>query len=545
MLVRRPLPWILLLAALLHGLGIARTPLPAQDGLKYIRVARAFQSQPWTDVIRSSDQHPLYPWLVSRVQPILAPLTSTDADSWRFACQVVSLLATLALLTALYDWTKHFTSRRTAVWACLLLLMLPVPARLGHDTLSDPLAWAATLGSLTLGLRWLQSGRRSQAIATGLLAGLGYLTRPEVALVPVALLTTAAASRWPIRRFAGRWTPAWISASRPDEGPAAPATPALPPVLARLAETWIIFLVLVGSYTLVKGEVSEKLAVRLAAGLGPSSAGAPANPAMPRGFEGQGWDFSPKEESDHLGHFTAVEAARRLLQATGEGLGWLGGALAIAGALLGRCRCIGRTASRLAVVFGLLYAVVLTRHAVMFGYLSERHVVPLVLLCLPRAAMGLRESLIRLGGWRRWSWSQRRVVRLLAVASMLVAATVIQARPGHPSRWGHWAAGQWLANHAQDGEAVLDTRGWASFSSGLPNYDYWHVRQALSDQRLAYIVVTRDELDAASARARTLRALLGRACTLAIAYPERPGGRDASIRVYRFEPPRHWGGDRP
>jgi hypothetical protein len=35
----------------------------------------------------------------------------------------------------------------------------------------------------------------------------------------------------------------------------------------------------------------------------------------------------------------------------------------------------------------------------MFGYLSERHVVPLVLLCLPRAAMGLRESLIRLGGW--------------------------------------------------------------------------------------------------------------------------------------------------
>jgi hypothetical protein len=51
-MARRALPVIVLLAVVLHAVGIARTPLPAQDGLKILRVARAFQHQPWTDVVR-------------------------------------------------------------------------------------------------------------------------------------------------------------------------------------------------------------------------------------------------------------------------------------------------------------------------------------------------------------------------------------------------------------------------------------------------------------------------------------------------------------
>ena len=41
---------------------------------------------------------------------------------------------------------------------------------------------------------------------------------------------------------------------------------------------------------------------------------------------------------------------------------------------------------------------------------------------------------------------------------------------------------------------MLDTRGWARFVSGHPGYDYWHVRQALTDSHLSYIVVGLDEL---------------------------------------------------
>ena len=69
---RRSLIAIVLLAAALHAAGIARSILPAQDGLKFIRVARSFQSRAWADVVRGTDQHPLYPALVAIVEPAVA-----------------------------------------------------------------------------------------------------------------------------------------------------------------------------------------------------------------------------------------------------------------------------------------------------------------------------------------------------------------------------------------------------------------------------------------------------------------------------------------
>ena len=43
---RRLLVAIVLLAAALHAIGMARAILPAQDGLKFIRIAREFQTSP-------------------------------------------------------------------------------------------------------------------------------------------------------------------------------------------------------------------------------------------------------------------------------------------------------------------------------------------------------------------------------------------------------------------------------------------------------------------------------------------------------------------
>ena len=90
-----------------------------------------------------------------------------------------------------------------------------------------------------------------------------------------------------------------------------------------------------------------------------------------------------------------------------------------------------------------------------------------------------------------------------------------QLRPSHPTRWGHWAAGHWLAEHARPGDVVLDTRGWARFVSGAPGYDYWHVRQALTDSHLSYVVVGHEELDG-----------------------QQPAGAERSMRSWRTRPPR-------
>ena len=53
---------VVLFAVILHAIAIGQTILPAQDGLKFIRIARQFHTQPWTDVVRASDAHPLYPF---------------------------------------------------------------------------------------------------------------------------------------------------------------------------------------------------------------------------------------------------------------------------------------------------------------------------------------------------------------------------------------------------------------------------------------------------------------------------------------------------
>ncbi len=92
----------------------------------------------------------------------------------------------------------------------------------------------------------------------------------------------------------------------------------------------------------------------------------------------------------------------------------------------------------------------------------------------------------------RWSPRFTRNAGIVAGSLLVAASIVVQMQPNHLnhlSRWGHWAAGQWLAGHADSTELVLDTRGWARFVSGHPGYDYWHVRQALTDSHLSYIIV--------------------------------------------------------
>src|SRR3954452_8809350 len=148
---RRRLVALVLLAAALHGLGIARTILPAQDGLKFIRVARQFQELPATEVIRRSDQHPLYPALIALAEPLCALFAGRGPDTWRISAQVVSALAAIAAIIPLYSLTRALFNESIAALSVLLFILLPLPSEVGRDTLSDSLALLATLSALRLG----------------------------------------------------------------------------------------------------------------------------------------------------------------------------------------------------------------------------------------------------------------------------------------------------------------------------------------------------------------------------------------------------------
>jgi hypothetical protein len=539
-MARRWLPWIVALASASQVVGMARSPMPAQDGLKFLRVARQFHSQPWADVIRGSDQHPLYPACVALVQPVVSLVMGPGPDSWRLAAQAVSALATLALIVPLFGLARALFDEPTAILAALLFVLLPRPAELGHDTLSDALALCAFVIALRFGEMALRRPGLAPALGCGIAAGLGYWARPEVAVVPVVVVAVGLLSG-----FGSGPLSLWERVRvRVPAGALKPLTPALSqgervggsPSFATLA---VSFLVLVGSYALVKGEVSEKLALRRGTAITSRHDAHKVAHSLPKGLADRRWSFAPKEESGHPARMGLGEAARRLGAGWVEGLAWLFAPLAI----LGAWRVKAGPGRWLIAAYFIVFSLLLVRHATTLGYLSDRHVLTLVVASLPWAAAGTLSVARRLA--TRLGWTEAEARRRAAVAMVALIFTGValqQARPSHPSRWGHREAGRWIASHAKAGDAVLDTRGWAAFVSGRPSYDYWHVRQALTDGHLAFVVVGADELSARSRRAETLRAVLAHAAEPAAAFPERHGGSGADVLVYRFHRPDSWEG---
>lgn len=127
----RSLLAIALLAASLHAWAVSRTLLPAQDGLKFIRVARQFQTAPWAVVIRGADVHPLYPALIATAEPLVAWCVGKGPDAWRIAAQVIAAISSIGLLFPVYFLTRSLFDRRIAFIAAGLLALLPLRRRDG------------------------------------------------------------------------------------------------------------------------------------------------------------------------------------------------------------------------------------------------------------------------------------------------------------------------------------------------------------------------------------------------------------------------------
>ncbi|MGP0066366.1 MAG: ArnT family glycosyltransferase [Isosphaeraceae bacterium] len=528
----RSLLAIALLAASLHAWAVSRTLLPAQDGLKFIRVARQFQTAPWAVVIRGADVHPLYPALIATAEPLVAWCVGKGPDAWRIAAQVIAAISSIGLLFPVYFLTRSLFDRRIAFIAAGLLALLPRAAEMGHDTLADSLALFATFVALWLGARALRSADWRIGVGSGLVAGAGYLARPEVILVPVAIGLT-----WSIgqSRRAGR--------SR----------------ISRLNTVSMMLLaaaLIVVSYAAFKGEISEKLAVRYGAWLGPQSiVKRPVPQQVPRGLDDPRLDFSPKEEADQIPIRGWRSSIGRIVGKWWEQLCW-GFAVMTVWGLVRRRYIRGLLPDRdpadadglegrLLLTFAGVYGLALLRHSTALGYLSGRHVMALVVASIPWAAAGTYVCCRGIALSLRWDGRWSRPARVATMVVAVVGSIATQMQPNHLnhlSRWGHWSAGRWLATHARPEEEVLDTRGWGKFISGQPGYDYWHVRQALTDSHLSYILVGLDELDAASARATTLKALLAYSATPLVEFPASPGDSKPAVRLYRFHSPASWEG---
>ncbi len=122
-------------------------------------------------------------------------------------------------------------------------------------------------------------------------------------------------------------------------------------------------------------------------------------------------------------------------------------------------------------LLGTVYGLILFRMAMVVGYISERHTLFLVFLLSPWAAAGLLELGKRIPELvaQRAGPIGERWQRLLvgAVPVLLLAALLVwDLRPLHINRSGHRAAGQWLAEHTQPGDVIVDPFCWAHYYAG-------------------------------------------------------------------------------
>jgi hypothetical protein len=127
--------------------------------------------------------------------------------------------------------------------------------------------------------------------------------------------------------------------------------------------------------------------------------------------------------------------------------------------------------------------------------------------------------------------------RLLA-AVLILPVLPVALLPLHQHRWGHRAAAQWIAAHAQNDTPVFDTSGLTALYTGRPTFRAEAGNLALANSNLGYVVVAEWELQSSSRRAETLRTVLHTSGELAARFEAAAGSAENAVLVYRWRPDR-------
>jgi hypothetical protein len=117
------------------------------------------------------------------------------------------------------------------------------------------------------------------------------------------------------------------------------------------------------------------------------------------------------------------------------------------------------------VILCLLQALILCRVGLVVGYVSERHVLIIVLCGLYLAVwatLELPKKWLQLS--QKWADAQLWPVSLLAI--FMLACLPVCLQPLHANQIGHREAGLWLAQHAQPGDVIVDPFDWSSLYAG-------------------------------------------------------------------------------
>jgi hypothetical protein len=440
---------LLLLAAGSRAWLICHTEVAARDSVGFIRYALELERDPWKKVLQNNLQHPGYPAVLLAVSwPVRQLCGGTNAASMQLSAQLASALAGVLLILPMYSLGREIFGHRVAFWGTALFQCLPVSARVMADGLSEATFLLFLTASLWLAVRGMR-GRSVAAFAgCGLFSGLAYLTRPEGALmVPAAALVLVAV------QFISAWRRPW------------------PRALACLAALLLTATAVASPYVLVNGRLTNK--------------------PTPRKLWQPDGDDAPVAWHGAHGPLTAsilaIYAPETLKDRRLWGVYAIGSEgmkdfhyLAVLPLLIGlwsfRQRLKANCAAWVSTMLCALHFLILWRVAVVVGYVSDRHMLVLVLCGAFLAAdgvfiLGERLALLarrfRAGGAARPVGIAESGTLSVVLLLILLAFGLKEAlKPLHANRAGHRQAGLWLAEHTSPADPIVDPFCWAHYYAG-------------------------------------------------------------------------------
>jgi hypothetical protein len=455
---------LLILLALTGGIRawqIRHTEVAARDSIGFIRMALQFERQPVAEVVRNSQQHPGYPLALLAVSwPVRQVMGGITPASMQLSAQLTSALASILLVVPMFFIGRELFNRQAGFWGTALFQCLPVPSRVFADALSEATFLLFLTAALWLAVRALRSNSPIRFAWCGLFGGLAYLTRPEGALVVIAaglvLLGTQAHPLW--RR-------SWKSTLTCGSSLAATA------------------LVVGSPYVLLTGQFTNKPSGQIVL----ETAWLPKeqNGTEPQvGVPPLGGGPRPKAELQTASAFLfGIYAPESLKDRRWWGIKAIASEvahgyqyLAVLPVVLGlwwfRDHLRSVPGTWVIVVLCFLHGLVLWRLARVVGYVSDRHVLVLVLCGVFTGAA----AVATFGTWLAGQLASRLGAPMLAKHAgwlsflLLLALTCFglpeSLRTLHANRAGHRAAGLWLAEHTRPADLIHDPYCWAHYYAG-------------------------------------------------------------------------------
>ncbi len=186
-LIRHPLIFLIILCL---GIGIYKIAVMAcvsNDTVTFMRFAQGLKTSPGS-TINSCDQHPGYPAIICASEWILGKLGYNQTLEHRIiAAQTATLICRTLAICFLFAIFRFFGNKKEALVSAILVMLIPVYANNGSEVLSDWPNLMLMAIALFFCLRGLRSANHLCFLAAGLASGLAYWIRPEGAVFVVVL----------------------------------------------------------------------------------------------------------------------------------------------------------------------------------------------------------------------------------------------------------------------------------------------------------------------------------------------------------------------